>query len=965
MSHRGLEALERVFCEARQLPADARAQFLDRACGTDHELRAEALSLLDADAASGEFMKHPAFDRMAQAVARHGWSLRAGDMIGPYTIVRLLGSGGAGEVWRARDERLHRDVAIKVLLPHFASDADRLRQFAEEARAAGALNHSNIVTVYDIGEYHGIPYLVTECLEGRSLRHHMEAAPLSIREALVTALGIARGLIAAHARSIVHRDLKPENTFLRSDGGVKILDFGLAKLQMSVDDPAAGTQHTSSGVIAGTAAYMAPEQVKGENVDARADLFALGVMLYEMLAGQHPFRRPSTFETLHAVLTVDPPSLGSVNPHVPVALDRVVMRLLQKTPDERFQSALDLVWALEQVTPDPVSLAPTPTLTSGSTRRRSRGTLVAAAAAALTLVAWALSPSAGREPAPLELTRFTWTLPSGMALGSAPIVSPNSRYVTFVGVEGKGTAGRLYVRDRGSPDDMIQVPGTENASHPFWSPDSASIGFFARGRLMTVAWQGGAPIAVAEQTLFPFGGSWGRSGAIVFAPDVILSGLRRIAAAGQTAEPATIVALSVGDTSHCWPVFLPDGVHFLYFVRSARDERRGVYIGRVDKPAALPDTLLLRTDSNVVYVPLPGAAEGVLLYVVDGRLEARRFDPTTMRLSGDVRTMAGVLAAGATLTQPAMLSASADILVFAESTVPYGNRLEVVDRRGTRLRRWDQPEAQNWPRLSPDGQLLARQRVDPLRNTPDLWVEDLVRGSSLRVTTAIEPDIRPVWSPDGRYLAYVSGDLPFRPGKRTLNIAAADGTGVMRSFPCPGEYCEPTDWTARGLLLNVLVGRGGDVWIAPTAEGAAVQPLLAGAFVERDARLSHDGRWIAYVSDETGRPQVSVRSVVGAPQRIVLSSEGGDQPVWRRDGAELFFVDPEGQLRSVSVRWSRDGRPNFGLPMKLNVPPIGRGHWGTPYDVSADGSRVYLLRRNDDPPPRAIHVVIGWRALLE
>jgi Tol biopolymer transport system component len=337
-----------------------------------------------------------------------------------------------------------------------------------------------------------------------------------------------------------------------------------------------------------------------------------------------------------------------------------------------------------------------------------------------------------------------------------------------------------------------------------------------------------------------------------------------------------------------------------------------------------------------------------------------------LTLAGDARTLAGVLAAGTTLAQPAMLSASSDMLVFASSTVPYGNasRLEAVDRTGTRLRFWETPEAQNWPRLSPDGGMLARQRVDPLRNTPDLWVDDLTRRSTLRVTTAVEPDIRPVWSPEGRHIAYVSGNLPFRPGMRTLSIAAADGTGVTRSLQCPGEYCEPTDWTQSGLLVNVLAGQSWDVWIVPL-EGAAPRPLLAEAIVERDARMSYDGRWIAYVSDETGRPQVSVRSIEGPPQRIVVSNDGGDQPVWGHEGSELFFVDPEGQLCSVSVHWSRDGRPQFGLPVKLSVPPIGRGHWGTPYDVSPDGRRIYFLRRNDDPPPREIHVVVGWRALLQ
>jgi Tol biopolymer transport system component len=722
-----------------------------------------------------------------------------------------------------------------------------------------------------------------------------------------------------------------------------------------------------TGVIVGTAAYIAPEQIKGESVDPRADLFSLGVMLYEMLTRQHPFLRASTFETLHAALNVDPADVASLNPGVPLALDRIVMRLLQKAPDARFQSALDLVWALEQVTSEHASPVAAPQPGGDARRWRSHwmlGVAVASTAGALALAGWAL----GRNPSQVvqQVTRFTWALPPGMGLGSAPVVSPDSRYVAFVGIGGEGVPrSQLYVRDRGS-DNLIAIPGTENGSHPFWSPDGKSLGFFARGRLMTIVWQGGAPIPVSDQAPGPFGGSWGRSDTIVFAPDVIMAGLRRVATTGEKVEDATLLEPSHGDTSHAWPVFLPDGVHFLYFVRSAQDERRGVYIGRTGGGATRAESMLLRTDSNAVFASLPGTEDGVLLYGVDGRVEARRFNPGTLTLAGDARTLAGVLAAGTTLAQPAMLSASSDMLVFASSTVPYGNasRLEAVDRTGTRLRFWETPEAQNWPRLSPDGGMLARQRVDPLRNTPDLWVDDLTRRSTLRVTTAVEPDIRPVWSPEGRHIAYVSGNLPFRPGMRTLSIAAADGTGVTRSLQCPGEYCEPTDWTQSGLLVNVLAGQSWDVWIVPL-EGAAPRPLLAEAIVERDARMSYDGRWIAYVSDETGRPQVSVRSIEGPPQRIVVSNDGGDQPVWGHEGSELFFVDPEGQLCSVSVHWSRDGRPQFGLPVKLSVPPIGRGHWGTPYDVSPDGRRIYFLRRNDDPPPREIHVVVGWRALLQ
>jgi Tol biopolymer transport system component len=968
MSEARLDRLFHIFDEARQLEAAERTAFISRSCGTDDALRAEAMALLDADAASGAFMAHPAFERLAQAMALEQGNLQAGRIIGPYTVVQLLGTGGAGEVWRARDDRLGRDVAIKMLLPHAAGDPDRLRRFAEEARAASALNHSNILTVYDVGEHAGIPYLVSECLEGRSLRQRLDEGPMAVEDALAIGLSVARGLAAAHARGIVHRDLKPENLFLRLDGGVKILDFGLAKLQLSLGGAPADTRHTLSGVILGTAGYMAPEQAKGEAVDARADLFALGVMLYEMTAGQHPFRKGSTFETLHAVVTASPPDLVSLNAEVPPALGRIVMRLLQKDPLARFQSTPDVVWALEQV--DPAAVPSPPIRTPAATIRPARRwrALDAAWASALAVLAvvglvafWLLQRAPSREEPTPALTRFPWPLPSGLDLGSAPVVSSDGRTIAFVGRSATGS--QLYVHGLGDLE-AVPIPGTDEAVHPFWSPDGTWLGFFAKGHLMKIAVKGGAPVALAT-ALFPFGGTANQAGTIVFAPDVVMSGLFRVGAGSQTAEPATVLDPSLGDTSHCWPAFLPDGVHFLYFVRSARDERRGLYLGRIDRPAERPGPPLLRTDSNAVYVPVPGTSQGLLLSVINGRIEARRFDETHLTLTGEARTI-GVTAAGTTLNQPVMVSASSDVLVFATSTVPYEfrHRLEAVDRSGQRLRVWNL-QAQNWPSLSPDGRYLVRGRVDDLRNTPDIWVDDLERGSSAPVTTAVEPDLHPVWSPDGRRLAYVTGTLPMRPGKRVLRIAAADGTGVLGELPCPGDYCEPTDWTSSGLLANVLTGQRVDVWMVPTEGTTPAHPLLAEALERRDARMSRDGRWVAYVSWESGRPEVSVQSVVGPPRRIPVSSDGGDQPVWRRDNAELFFVDPQEQMQSVTVQWTRDGSPRFGRPVAMkNVPLIGRGHWGNSYDVSADGNRIYFLRNNDDPFPREIHVVIGWRALL-
>ena len=944
--------LERIFEEARALPPDAQAAFVARVCDSD-EMRREALALLAADAASSDFLTKPAFDRLAETIGAEGWSLKPGARIGAYTVTRLLGAGGMGEVWRARDERLGRDVAIKILLPHFSNDSDRLRRFADEARAAGSLNHSNILTVYDVGQHNGMPFLVAECLEGANLRQRVNTGSVPVAEAVTLAVGIAQGLAAAHARGIVHRDLKPENIFITADAGVKILDFGLAKLQSHVS--ASDMSETLSGVIVGTAGYIAPEQLKSDPVDARADLFVVGVILYELLTGRNPFRRDNTFETLNAILTVEPPDVSTGSERVPPSLARVVMRLLEKAPHKRFQSAIDLAWALEQ-RPDAEPRPVATTTPARWWRTRAASWVAAAAALAVALGAgWQLRPETAAPPSTVE--QFPVMLPPGVSLASAPAVSPDGRHIAFAGTD--GTVNRLYVRTL-SQRDAVAIRGSEGATRPFWSADGTSLGYFAKFQLATLAWPRGAPVPLAP-TPFAYGAAWNASGSILFAPDVILSGISRVSASGGRAEPVTLLDQSTGDTSHWWPVALPDGKHFLYHVRSTRDDRIGVYLGRVDQSSA-PASPLLRSHSDVVYVPR-GDSDGTLLYVVDGRIEARRFDAETLTVASDAKSL-GLLAGGTSIYHSVMLGASRDVLAFAETSIPGGDRLEAVDRNGERIRLWEAPEALNWPRLSPDGTRLAVQRVDPLRNNPDVWVEYLDSHSQVRVTSAATPDLQATWSPDGTRLAYVSGNLPGRAGQRTLNIAAADGTGIVRSFPCPVTYCEPSDWGVDGrILLNVRTAQGADVWTI-AEDGSAATSLLAGSFSEYDARFSPDGKWIAYVSDESGRPEISVRTISGS-KRIPVSAHGGAEPVWRRDGSELFFVDPGGRLHAVPVRWGADRAPVFGTPQTLKVPPIGFGHWGTQYDVSRDGNQFYALRENRDPAPREIRVVTNWQRLLD
>jgi serine/threonine protein kinase/Tol biopolymer transport system component len=960
MSSERWRRLETMFAAAHDRPPHDRAAFIDEQCQGDDALRNDVASLIAADQRAREFLTAPAIDQLAREFAADGRSLRPGERVGPYLVDRLLGSGGGGEVWRAHDERLGRAVAIKVLPPQFSSDDARLRGFASEARSAGSLNHPNVLVVHDVGEHRGAPYLVTECLEGQTLRARLRNGRVPVGEAVAIAAGIARGLAAAHARGIVHCDLKPDNVFLLERGGVKIVDFGLARLHETVQIGGPRTERNARALIAGTPGYMAPEQLDAGLVDARADLFALGATMYEMLAGRQPFSGASTLETLHRLLTVEPETIDTVNPEVSPRLAAVVTRLLNKTPDARFHSAADVAWALEQVDESREGAGQKRNDAHPRVRpwRFAAATALLSAAVGASALFLAARPTSERGESSVQLA---WSLPPGFTLDSAPAVSPDGLKVAFVAVE-RGV-GRLFVRELSSRTP-VAIAGTEGARHPFWAPDGAELGYFARGKLMRVAIRGGAPAVIADAREGR-GGSWSDSGVIVFAPDILETALLKVPFNGGPVEPATVLDREQGENSHRWPAFLPDGVHFLYFGRSTNDARRGVYIARADRPASLPNNLLMVSDSEAQFVAGNSSDDGQLAYAANGRLEVRPFDGVRRVFTGDARSLEFAVPAQSPVF-PALLSVSPSVLAYVESSIASGVRVSSVLRTGRDLRAGTEIGTRNWPRVSPDGRWLASQRIDTVRGTPDIWVDDLERGTRLLVTTS--RGAMPVWSPDGTRIAYfASMSAPRTPGRITLNIAARDGTGVLQTFPCPGPYCETTDWTrdTHRLIVNVRGAHGADVWEVPTIAGQPARPLLDEPYVERDARVSPNGRWVSYVSEENGRPEVAVRTIRGTVSRTVVSGDGGDQPVWRRDGAELFFVDPQGRLCSTSVRALPDGSPEFGVPRILEVPPVGFGHFGTQYDISPDGQRIYFLQRTDAPRPREIQIVMGWRGLLE
>ena len=962
-SARGWQRVRSLFHEAIQRPRAEWSGFLEQECAGDESLRSEVESLLAAHERAGGFL-----DRAPMPVLRDVLAaapLTPGVRLGDFEITGTLGAGGMGEVYRARDTRLGRDVAIKLLPSVLADDPDRRARFERESRLLAALNHPHIAAIHSVEEIDGRLALILELVEGPTLADRLATGPIPIAEALQIARQLAEALEAAHGKGVVHRDLKPSNVKITSDGAVKLLDFGLAKATPTAIHEgdaqlrSADADPTHDGVILGTGAYMSPEQARGQAVDKRTDVWAFGCVLYEMLTGRRAFSGETISDTIAAILDREP-DWTALPPALPPEVHRLVRRCLQKDPRRRIHDIADARVEIDEALDAASAPAASPTRAIWANRPMLAIFVVTLllAGVALSLVAWRPGSRAADPSGAPSLTYLALPLPDGVGLQSPPTVSPDGSSIAFVGSDGKGR--RLFVRRLGSPE-FRAIPGTEFADDPFWSPDGQWLAFFARGKLKKVAVDRGAPVDICNASEAR-GGSWGRAGNIIFTPHLIDSAVYRVSANGGVPEPVTRLDESRGDNSHRWPVFLPDGVHFLYFVRSFEDGRRGIYVGRADRPAEAPGARLIESEHEALYVAFESDSVGAVLTAVPDGVQIHRFDASTRTLVGHPRLI-NVRAGVSTPYAAAMIGASQGTLAFSATSLSRATRLMSAARDGSDVRTLSEREAYNWPRLSPDGTRLVLQRVDGRRGTPDLWVKDLSRGTETRVTSPPNHGGLPVWSPGGDRLAFLWG----RVASAGIGIGASDGTSVIASRACP-ERCEPSDWSPDGrtLILTVRTAQGTDVWtmpVEPTGEADVARPVFAERFNERDARISPDGEWIAYVSDESGREEVSVRRMSGG-ERTVLSPGGGHQPVWRRDGTELFYVDPQGALRAVAVRRGSGGTLVPGVPVQLGVPPIGVGHWGTQDDVTRDGSRVYFLDRQQPEPATRIEVILGWTALL-
>ena len=886
--------------------------------------------------------------------------LEAGTTLGHYEIVAPLGAGGMGEVYRARDPRLRRDVAVKVLPPSVSEDAERLRRFEEEACAASRLNDPHVLVVHDVGTDDGVAFIVSELLEGETLRERLRRGALAPGKAADYAAQVARGLAAAHDARLVHRDLKPENIFVTKDERVKILDFGLAKLALPSEVGDADTEaptrklDTQPGTILGTVFYMSPEQAEGKHLDHRSDLFSFGAVLYEMLSGRRAFGGETALDTLNSIRKEEPPEISSAGARVPAGLERIARRCLEKKPERRFQSAHDLAFALEALSSETTRAGASGVNPTKPVRRLGREHVAWLLACVFLFVSLVLAALYFRRaPTPASAASFLVYPPekSVLATGDFPrpaAVSPDGRRLALV-VAGGGRT-RIWLR----PLDSLKAEPLENtdgAQNPFWSPDGRFIAFFAGGKLKKIAASGGVPADLCDASLSSNYGTWGGGDVILFNKGD--DSIYRVPAAGGEATQVTKADPARREIYHFWPEFLPDGRHFLFTVGTSPREDSALHVGSLDTGQSEP---LLRLNSRAVYAP-----PGYLLYVREGALLAHPFDAAARRLTGEpVMVVERVGNFGSIGNSYFSVSADGEVLAYQTGASP--SRLVWMGRGGDELGPVGQPDKYAWPRLAPDGQRLAVNVVSAKDGTNDVWVYDLARGTSTRFTLNPGQDNVPVWSPDGRRIVYAHDrDGPPHLFWKSLGDVSEAEMLLPATTSAPQI---PFDFTPDGRFL--LYGErhpktGNDLLILPLEGERKPQPFLRTPFNETHARLSPDGRWVAYISNESGRAEVYVQPFPAGGERVQVSNASGFAPRWRRDGRELFYLSqrPDQAVMAVPVKTKGDAFV-AGTPAALFKTEVS----GTDYEVAADGQR-FLINTTVGVPPTPLTVTTGWAARLK
>jgi len=879
-------------------------------------------------------------------------SLAPGTQLGPYEILAVVGAGGMGEVYRATDTRLDRPVAIKVLSSHIAADPESRERFDREARTISSLNHPHICTLYDVGHQDGIDFLVMEYLEGQTLTERLAKGPLAIEQALHHAIEIADALDQAHRKGIVHRDLKPGNVMLTKTG-TKLLDFGLAKLQPMASSnagasmlPTTPPNITAAGTILGTLQYMAPEQLEGGSADARTDIFAFGVISYEMVTGRKAFDGKSQASLIASIMGTQPPAMTALQPMTPIALEHVVRKCLAKDPDDRWQSARDLTTELRWIA-DPSSGAAFSGAASTSAAAPAPGTReriwIGIAAAALAALAVALFFVKQQPPIDRDVVRLSVSFPERALVSGAAQVSPDGRRLAIIAA----SAGRSLIWTR-SLDALSWSPveGTDNPQITSWSADSRFIGFFQGGKLRKVDLGTGAIQTLCDA---PQGGgaAWSRNGTVIFGAS---GGLFEVPDTGGTPKALTVVDATRHEIGHRYPHFLPDAKHFIYLARASRPEESAIYVASLDD--ARHPRLLLRSDFDATY------ASGYVLFVRDRTLFAQAFDTSTLQLAGNAVPVVEQLE----VSQGARGFSVSDNGRLTTRSGTTNSQLTWFDRGGKVLGTIGTPGTYRNPALSPDEKRLIVERVDAQTGTNDLWLIELARGTMSRFTFDPADDLCPIWSPDGRRIIYYSAREPH-------GFYQKDSTGVGNDeLVYKATVLGVEDWSADGRFITyetVDAQTSTDMWTLHLDKDPTASVFLRTRFIEGMGQLSPSGKWIAYSSNESGRFEVYAQTFPVPGSKSQISTTGGTQPRWRRDGRELFYIDgSEDRLMAVTVGADATfeaGTPKALFPVALNARTTAdRNH----FVVSADGQR-FLMNLAADQRTMSMVLMLNWTQLLK
>ncbi|HVS33293.1 MAG TPA: protein kinase [Thermoanaerobaculia bacterium] len=847
--------------------------------------------------------------------------LTPGTRLGPYEIVGRIGAGGMGEVFKARDTRLDRSVAIKVLSGEFAGDEALRTRFDREARTISQLNHAHICTLHDVGDENGVRYLVMELLEGETLADRIARGPLPMSSVLRYGAEIAHALDRAHRAGVVHRDLKPANVMI-TKSGAKLLDFGLAKSATIDVDPDDHTQRmplTREGTIVGTFQYMAPEQLEGEEADARTDIFALGAVLYEMATGRRAFEGKTKTSLIAAIAERDPVPISEIQPLTPPAFEHVVAKCLEKNRDTRWQSAFDIAEELRWL-----ASASGAKKTSQFSLRERLVWIVTVLFLAVALLASMLRTPAKRDE-PLA-ARLPFTVPGATAMSSMSL-SHDGRMLAFVA---DATDGQrlLWIRPLDSTT-ATPIEKTNGAQYPFWSPDSRYVAFFSENRLKKVDVAGGAPQTIC-MVRNGRGGSWNQDGTILFAPTG--SGpLHRIAATGGVSTPVT--KLQRGVSTHRWPQFLEDGRRFLYLATTFGTvvDRSDFGIYAVD-PDSNVDKRILAVNSNFARVA------GWLIYVREKTLYAHAFDSDRLEMKGDPIPLAADISF-ARIVSWAEFAAAPGALVYQTGESRDATQIAWFDRGGAPAEQLGSIGHVLNPSIAPDGNRLAVGVTDSQATNSDIWVIGNRGRTRQRLTFSPAEDTNPVWSRDGAWIAFNTYDG----GEQVMARAAASGRGdqliIHRAKSSPSPL--PTDVSPDGkwIVFQTYSAQGGeDLMVVPSDGSAAATKLIATPAAELAARVSPDGQWLAFTSDESGTSEIYLTRFPAAHPKWQVSTGGGREPRWRGDGKEIFYIDRGKRL--VAIRVTPGEVPEFGTPAPLFRPPVRDPMSGTDiwsYDVAPDG----------------------------